>query len=96
MPRTSLLIHLICSRACFRRAREYGSSFELQLSRNGPEIQPQSPLLKHCCVEHNRLPRIEDILLTSVIGITLVFEIAEPIMMQFAPRRVGEDDPGRT
>lgn len=41
-----------------------------------------------------QLPQLKEILLTTVVGTTVVFEIAGPILTQFALGRVGETESG--
>ncbi len=58
----------------------------------GAALIPQAGVaLGMALIAGNHLPQIKDMLLTTVVGTTIVFEIAGPVMTQIALREVGED-----
>ena len=59
----------------------------------GAALIPQAGVaLGMALIAGNYLPQIKDTLLTTVIGTTVVFEIAGPIATQIALSQVGEID----
>lgn len=57
----------------------------------GPALTPQAGVaLGMALVAGNYLPQVKEVLLTTVIGTTIVFEIAGPIITQVALHQVGE------